>query len=1492
MPSELPIKGDETQISLVIQSETQKYFDLHGKRLVLNRPIDRDGEELSSIYIQISCIELHTGVKKNIPVLVKVVDVNDNWPQFTSNFYNTSISELVPVGTTVFRNLLALDRDSGPNGLVEYYTAALDGTASDGYNYFEIKMPHQGLVTVKKQLDYEKTNVYYLKVVATDKASNISKRLSSTATLTINVEDGDDLSPVFVYDNCLKNDGFCINPEYKASVASGSEGGTVKILPDRIKAEDRDSLNATIRYSFADGIPPFYKDFFAIDPLDGNVRHVRPVDRSQAKSFVLKVKAEQEDNKKQFAIAKLTINIFPVDKNPPIITPSSFDGYVYENAPIGSTVFGEINLINPLKLTVTDKDITNDDAPAVYAFEITSNSFRVNGDGHLIVNESNLDRDPPNPQTYKFQVIARQIGSPAGKGASAPITLNVHLIDINDNSPKLIPQPPVYIQAGDGARVVTKISAKDVDEVDKGRISYSIYHVSNNGKEKFRIDSKTGEISAIGKLIAGQQYSVTVQASDSANKVAQNIVEVIVVPGPNRGGPIFNSERYEAEVSEGISLFSTVISVNAVDPEGDFVSYSIIEGNFNEDFAIGFDSGIISVAKHLNREEVAAYLLIVKAEDKGGLYSTASVAITVTDINDENPQFMQSSYTFKVDEEVSNAFIGKVTARDADIGENGEVFYKLSDDLNFQINSNTGEIYTRRALDYEKQSKHQFVVTACDKSPNSRLATASVVVEVLDVQDEVPYFEKASYTALAAENSANVQLIQVRAIDLDSIQSITYVIREGDTSLFAIDPLSGVLRTLQGLDFEKKSQHIVIVGTLENNSNDEKATCVVQINVQDQNDNFPVFTSSSAPVRLQDSVPLGTVVTTLSATDSDGTSPGNQIRYELIGRDKATFYFMIDANSGVVSVKDDLRKEPESEYKLVVRAKDLGIPSLSTTTTVTVFVEHVTTAAPHSGLGFAESKYTVEVEENTLPEVIIKTISIINKPRGNFPMSCEIISGNEGKRFYITVSDQKDCELRVRDQQLDYEKQSKYFLTIHLNAVGGLTGISRLITQVTINVIDVNDNRPEFIIPKRYAHMTGSRYVSAIAIDAPADSQVVQVKAKDLDSQSNGAIVYELMPHSDPEGVFKIDYSTGILRTSRPTEDIPDSELPLKVKVIARDSPQLQSASLSQSAEVVVNLIEDKHRIILVIEDTSPGRVQDVKEEVLNILQERTGMIAGWEKAESMKIQRNHTIESDVTGTDAWLYLIEPHTLKILHSNDSRIKSTVFDIKSQNSLMIITRQKLGFNAIKVRRPYTAPKLPTSVIISSPVTTDIYDFGAVLIVLGAIIAIFGILGITYQCCMSPRKINQSKEPIKKIYVSSSSRIYDPIYVEPNMKEYETQVLQMSVPIDDEASIEDLINSKSTLKGLMSVRGVMSDVSFVPRSRSYINQSPESRATLTTGDKGSSASSSNSCSTNSNIKSKQKLISHRSNNCTSNRQTSSSSTINSNDRSPLNPKTTEL
>ena len=144
----------------------------------------------------------------------------------------------------------------------------------------------QGVVQVAKELDFEKTNTYYVNVQASDRASDPSLRRSSLTVLTVNIEDSDDLPPAFSH------------PLYTSRVVSGVRAGVLDIAPDKIQAEDQDSLRSDISYSFTSGQPGFYSDYFSIDRRTGVVRQTASLDRTTAAQFTMTIMAEGRDGKK------------------------------------------------------------------------------------------------------------------------------------------------------------------------------------------------------------------------------------------------------------------------------------------------------------------------------------------------------------------------------------------------------------------------------------------------------------------------------------------------------------------------------------------------------------------------------------------------------------------------------------------------------------------------------------------------------------------------------------------------------------------------------------------------------------------------------------------------------------------------------------------------------------------------------------------------------------------------------------------------------------------------------------------------------------------------------------------------------------------------------------------------------------------------------------------------------------------------------------------
>ncbi|GLH14858.1 Protocadherin-15 [Gryllus bimaculatus] len=1267
--------------------------------------------------------------------------------------------QLTPVGSTVFAGLRARDADAGVNGLVEYFlaegaagaaaaaAAAEDPrlSAADGFGVFAIPLPHQGQVTLVRALDYERTQRYLLTIVASasgnatrsgealsdessdnvtpnatpapaapqDRARNASERFSTTTTLTVDVKDEDDLEPSFIYQGCTVLHGACVNPEYRATVSSGTLAGVLAVRPDRIQAVDMDSLDAPVRYSFLSGAPATYADYFAIDAATGAVRQVRAVDTAVAKSFDIIVKAEEDTATRRFATAKLVITVKPVDTSPPTITASALEGFVDENAPKGTRVLDGDGA--PLTLAVSDADL------------LTTPFFAVDEAGALVVDEEKLDRDPPSPGKFRFQVVARERGGPA---ASAPLSLAVALRDVNDNAPQLPHLPPVAVPAGEGRRHVVRVEATDNDLGENAEITYSIFHVSNNGRQRFKIDPQTGDIETVGKLSAGEQYSITVQATDNGGLLSQSIVEVQVVPGPNTRSPVFEQPVYEVQVSEGAAINSTVATITAIDPEKDPVTYSIVSGNDLRQFTIGDRTGVLSVIRKLDREDLTRYQLLVKAEDTGGLSSTATVNIRVTDINDKNPEFVNDPYSFTVREGVEGAKVGVVHAVDADEGANAVVYYSVPDDVPFVVDAMTGEIRTKVALDYEKKQEHRFVVTAKDGAPDPRLATATVTVAVQDVEDELPIFHILNYPARVPENMPDFLVTQVQADDPDTNQQVTYEIRQGPTDLFRIDPRTGAIHTIRGLDYERESQYVMIIGTRENPGSKPGDTTRV-----DRNDIPPVFTTVPRPVTLSDDAPIGTTVSKLLATDSDGTAPNNKVRYELIGRGKAIKFFQIDSDTGVITVRDSLRKEALTEYLLEVKAYDLGDPRLSSQVQVQVFVRHQTTPPPgQKGIAFPDDTYTAEVPENATAGTLIKALTIVNGPSSpnEVPLGCNITAGNDDGLFAATISPNgRSCEVRLQRGELDHETSTSYKLTIALQTLMGLIDPMHRTSQLKVQVLDINDNTPRFIFPEDSAVLSHGKYYGAVAADAPIGTSVIQVKAEDADSGPRGAVQYALVAAGAGAGegadFFAVDAASGVL---------------------------------------------------------------------------------------------------DPAGTDVWFYLVDPRNDSVLERASARVQRSILSPGGVSNITHEVAMELAAAAtvVGLHEPLQEPvRTPTTAV--AAVNWDVFPYA--LIVIAVVILVLGVAGIVY-ICISWSRYKAYKERMQRMYVVPR---YDPVFVEPNLKEYETQVLQMSVPLDDSDSYNDLqldFSSKNHAFSLDSVSYLTKD----HNEDSIGQQSPASSEAATT------------------------------------------------------------
>uniref|UniRef100_H3ANB1 Cadherin domain-containing protein n=1 Tax=Latimeria chalumnae TaxID=7897 RepID=H3ANB1_LATCH len=224
-------------LSLLNNADYWVILDPVNQRLYLNstgRVLDRDPPlSIHSIVVQVKCTNINVGTVIHHEVRILVKDRNDNSPRFQQSQYYVAVNELTPVGTTIFTgfsgNNGAKDIDDGPNGQIEY---AIQYNPSDPTSNlsFDIPLTLSGAVVLRRRLNYEDKTRYFVIVQANDRAPNPNDRRTSTATLTVDVLDGDDLGPVFLPCVIVNNTRDCHPLTYTASIPELTDPVSTYIL--------------------------------------------------------------------------------------------------------------------------------------------------------------------------------------------------------------------------------------------------------------------------------------------------------------------------------------------------------------------------------------------------------------------------------------------------------------------------------------------------------------------------------------------------------------------------------------------------------------------------------------------------------------------------------------------------------------------------------------------------------------------------------------------------------------------------------------------------------------------------------------------------------------------------------------------------------------------------------------------------------------------------------------------------------------------------------------------------------------------------------------------------------------------------------------------------------------------------------------------------------------------------------------------------------------
>ncbi|XP_066141158.1 cadherin-related tumor suppressor isoform X1 [Euwallacea fornicatus] len=1034
----------------------------------------------------------------NMTIAIKVLDENDNNPVFDPRQYSASIAENASIGAMVLR-VSATDIDDGLNGKVRYSIS--NGDANRDFSIAE----DTGIVRVAKNLNFERKSKYILTVKAEDCAGDISEETvrSDAAEITILVSDINDNPPTF------------LDSPYLACVMENvvpPNGGYVIT----VQAYDADTppFNNLVRYFIKEGDT----DIFRINASTGDVSLLQPLDREVQEEYVLSLVAMDTGSPPMTGTGTLRIVVQDVNDHSPEFKRQSYYATIKENSPIGTWI---------LTATATDKD---DGLNAKIRYTLLGDKidgFKVDEDTGVVTTNAALDRE----ETEKyFLTLMAQDCSATDPRASA-VNLTITILDENDNSP-VFEATKYEVYVSDETKASKFVFGARATDEDSGHNSKITYTLTGEHSHNFTIDKRTGVVRALYNMqrSSTKVFNLDIEAEDGGKPSRKTSAELKIHLKPDQMFPRWSSPgKTHFILGENIEEGKVVAKFKATSPKkgpsGD-IKYAIAGGNVGDSLKIDRNSGEIQVAgTGLDYETAKTYEVWVEAQDSDfpPLRSVLRFTINVTDYNDNVPVMSSQLYNATVmEEETPPLLVAQINATDLDSGENGRVSYKLLNDFqeSFEIDSASGEIYTQAKLDRETMGTYELTVIAEDQGVPQMTGTATVLVTVLDKNDNPPRFTRLFSVNVTENVDIGSFVIKVTSVDQDIGENAnaTYSFAENPGEKFKIDPISGNVTVVGHLDREQQDEYLLKVAAVDDAW---RAETPLTITIQDQNDNAPEFEHSyysfNFPELQRDVVFVGQVI----ATDRDKQGPNSVISYSL---QQPSDLFAVDPASGEIFSKQSIRYKytsmetsPENTYSLTILATDNGKPPMSSECTVTINVVDANNNAPK----FEQQEYLSPVPLDAHSgQQLLRVFAKDDFDVGvNAEIEYDIVAGNSTGQFVV---DRISGWISLKETV--HMVGSIYILRIRATD----KGVPPQMDETTVTIIVTGDNK----FPPVFAALN---YQVFVPENEPLGSTILIATATDRDQGPNGMVRYEISSGNEKKN-FAIDTITGAISILQPLD--------------------------------------------------------------------------------------------------------------------------------------------------------------------------------------------------------------------------------------------------------------------------------------------------------------------------------------------------------------------
>ncbi|ELW54095.1 Protocadherin beta-18 [Tupaia chinensis] len=940
-------------------SEGRKYPEL-----VLDKELDR--EEQTELRLALMAVDGGIPPKTGTTqVLIDILDINDNAPEFSQPLYQVQIPENSPVGSIV-TTVSARDLDTGINGEIFYSFFYGDEEISNTFALNELT----GEIKIIKKLDFEKIRSYKVDIKASDGSG-----LSGKCTVIIQVVDINDNAPELTV----------------ASIVSPVPENSPEITVALFSIQDRDSgENGRMACSIQDDVPfilkPSVENFYRL-VTEG------ALDRESQAEYNITITVTDLGTPRLTTEHSITVLVSDVNDNAPAFTQASYTLLVREN----NSPALHIGTISATDADAgTNAQVTYSLLPPHDPQLALASLVSINADNGQLFALRSLDYEAL--RAFEFGVRAADRGSPA---LSSQALVRVLVLDANDNAPFVLyplqngsaPCTELVPRAAEAGYLVTKHSwaLPEAAPAQAQADSLTVYLVI--------------ALAAVSSLFL-LCVLLCVAARLCRRARAASLGGCSVPEGPFPGhlldvsGTGTLSHSYQYEVLGTPPLFrdggNRKIVANLAKDLGLGVGELAARGVrvVSEDnkprLQLHLQTGELTLTEKLDREELCGptepcvmhFQVLLKKP-----MEVIRAELLVKDINDHSPEFPEREMTLKIPENSPPGTVFPLTkAQDLDVGNNNVQKYDIGPNSHFHVSTHDRgdgrkypELVLDKDLDREEQAELRLTLTALDGGSPPRSGTIQIRVLVMDVNDNVPEFAQTLYEVQVPENSPVGSLVlKVSATDLDTgtngeiSYSLFYSSQEvGKT--FELSNSSGDIRLIKKLDFETISSYELDVEATDGGGLSGK--CSVLIKVLDINDNPPELTISSLTNPIPENSPE-TEVALFRIRDRDSGENG---RMACSIQDDVPFILKPSIENFYRLVTEGaLDRESQAEYNITITVTDLGTPRLTTEHSITVLVSDVNDNAP----AFTQASYTLLVRENNSPALHIGTISATDADAG------------------------------------------------------------------------------------------------------------------------------------------------------------------------------------------------------------------------------------------------------------------------------------------------------------------------------------------------------------------------------------------------------------------------------------------------------------------------------------------------------------------------------